>query len=88
MEKKKWLNPSQKRKRFSEQLKSGFVAETGAALTAEQIAYRKGYNQSVYEQQSLYRYKNSSPEDRAKYKEERTAKRAAWRKDHPKNTEG
>lgn len=76
---KKWRSPQAKTRRFREQLKEKKVIETGKELTAEEIAWRKGYTQCQAEHNSLYRYNNSTDLERAAYKEEQKRKRAEWK---------
>lgn len=76
---KKWRSPQEKTKRYRQQIKDKKVAETGKELTADEIAYRKGYTQCQAEHNSLFRYNNSTDIERAAYKEEQKRKRAEWK---------
>lgn len=37
------LNPAEKAKRYSRQMKNGFIRETGEKLSSNDMAYRAGY---------------------------------------------
>lgn len=48
-------NPAEKAKRFSRQMKSGIVRETGKKLSPNDLAYRAGYLDARYDNSNAYK---------------------------------
>lgn len=51
------LNPAEKGKRYSRQLKKGYVDETGEVLSSEAKAYRGGYLNARSDNAKAYNHK-------------------------------
>lgn len=51
---KKVLTKKEKAERYRQQLKSGYIAETGNKLTSEDVAYRKGFLKLYDEDKTAY----------------------------------
>ncbi len=51
------LNPSEKVKRYTRQLRNGFVSETGKVLSPEDKAFRHGYLTSRSDSAKCYKAK-------------------------------
>lgn len=58
------LNPSEKARRFADQLKTGKVAETGEILTDSDKKYRRGYIGHAGDSAEAWCHKNNRPSKR------------------------
>lgn len=78
-----FYSPKKKKEYYKAQIESG-VKNDGIPLSESDIAYRKGYINSVNESSRLYAYKNATEAERTQYREKKRAERKAQKAEFQK----